>query len=89
MTVREINVITKKETARSYTTEEQAYVDIVSAQEFAEKPMKDWEKAMADTDSTCPRWFEDFVTENNVVLAPGRVKDNYDAKVALRATKPA
>ena len=48
-----------------------------------------WEQAMAQTDSTgIPRWFEDYVTENSIVLAPGRAKDNYDAKVALRATKP-
>jgi len=49
---------------------------------------KPWEEKIRDTDSTCPRWFEDFVQENSIVLAPGRVKDNYDAKVALRNTKP-
>lgn len=51
-------------------------------------PMETWEQNIKATDATCPRWFEDYVTENSITLAPGRVKDNYDAKVALRATKP-
>jgi hypothetical protein len=40
------------------------------------------------TDSSMPRWFEDYITENSVTLAPGRAKDSYDAKVALRAGRP-
>ena len=47
-----------------------------------------WVKDMQATDSTCPRWFEDYVTENSVALAPGKSKDSYDAKVALRGEKP-
>jgi hypothetical protein len=51
-------------------------------------PTMMWEADMAKTDSTIPRWFEDYLTENAVTLAPGRAKDNYDAKVALRAGRP-
>ena len=50
-------------------------------------PMEAWESQMRETDSL-PRWFEDYITENPVTLAPGRAKDSYDAKVALRAGRP-
>ena len=50
--------------------------------------LQQWQEDIKNTDRTMPRWFEDYVTENSITLAPGRVKDNYDAKVALRATKP-
>ena len=50
--------------------------------------MQLWEQSMAQTDSSLPRWFEDFITENSATLSPGRVKDSYDAKVALRAGRP-
>ena len=46
-----------------------------------------WKASMAKTDAI-PRFFEDYITENNVSLSDGRIKDNYDAKIALRATKP-
>ena len=52
------------------------------------KPMRDWTRVMEATDTNLPRWFEDAVTEGSVILKPGRVKDNYDAKVALRGNKP-
>ena len=51
-------------------------------------PTMMWEASMQATDSTCPRWFEDYVTENSVALAPGKSKESYDAKVALRGEKP-
>lgn len=47
-----------------------------------------WIQDMQATDSSCPRWFEDYVTENSVALAPGKSKESYDAKVALRGEKP-
>ena len=47
-----------------------------------------WEKSMRGTDRNMPRWFEDYISENSVTLAPGRAKDSYDAKVALRAGRP-
>ncbi len=50
--------------------------------------MELWEKSMRNTDSSMPRWFEDYLTENPVTLAPGRSKESYDEKVALRGQKP-
>jgi hypothetical protein len=47
-----------------------------------------WQQDMTKTDSSCPRWFEDYVTENSVALAPGKSKESYDAKVSLRSNKP-
>ena len=48
-----------------------------------------WRRVMRKSDlSLMPRWFEDYITENSVTLAPGRAKDSYDAKVALRAGRP-
>ena len=47
-----------------------------------------WEEGMQTTDSSMPRWFEDYVTENNVTLETGKSKDSYDAKVLLRSQKP-
>ena len=51
-------------------------------------PRELWGQSMKATDSSCPRWFEDYVTENSVALAPGKSKESYDAKVALRGEKP-
>lgn len=51
-------------------------------------PLGKWQREMQATDSSMPRWFEDYITENPVTLAPGRAKDSYDAKVALRGEKP-
>ena len=86
--IRQINVQTGVETSRSLNAQEQIAADINTAKELAEKPMADWKAAMQASDSTTPRWFEDYITENSVTLAPGRAKDSYDAKVALRAGRP-
>ena len=59
--------------------------ELVSAQEA---PLEQWRHAMKKTDSTTPRWFEDYITENAVTLAPGKSKESYDAKVSLRSNKP-
>ena len=56
--------------------------------EALETPLDIWKQDMQATDQACPRWFEDYITENSVTLAPGRAKDSYDAKVALRAGRP-
>ena len=86
--IREINVQTDVETTRAMTVKEKSASDTITAQELAEKPMNDWKASIQATDSTCPRWFEDYVTENSVALAPGKSKESYDAKVALRGQKP-
>ena len=35
-----------------------------------------------------PRWFEDAISDGSVILKPGRLQDVYEAKMALRSTKP-
>jgi len=54
----------------------------------AAKPMKDWERKMAETDSGMPRIWEDFLTLNGTDGWPQITKDRHISKVALRATKP-
>lgn len=71
-----------------FTQAEEDVRDAQEAQDLLGKPMRSWKDSMQATDSTCPRWFEDYVTENSVALAPGKSKDSYDAKVALRGEKP-
>ena len=71
-----------------FTSEQETDRDIEEAQVLADKPMQDWKASIQATDSTCPRWFEDYVTENSVALADGKAKDSYDAKIQLRSEKP-
>ncbi len=66
----------------------QADQDLWTAEYDALQSTRDWETSMQASDSSIPRWFEDYITENSVTLAPGRAKDSYDAKVALRGEKP-
>ena len=71
-----------------FTEQEEIDRDAEEASETAKKPMSDWQASMQATDASCPRWFEDYVTENSVTLADGKAKDSYDAKVLLRSEKP-
>ena len=86
--IREIDVKTGVETQRPPNATELAEYADTDAQTALDKPMNDWQASMSATDSSMPRWFEDYITENSVTLAPGRAKDSYDAKVALRAGRP-
>jgi len=70
------------------TAEEETARDAEQLAYANEAPIRQWITDIQATDNEMPRWFEDAVTEGSVVLQPGRVKDNYDAKVALRGTKP-
>jgi hypothetical protein len=54
----------------------------------AKTPMEVWIQSIVQTDATVPRWFEDYLIENSISLAPGRTKTNYDAKVLLRGKRP-
>ena len=54
----------------------------------ADLKMKEWLSDMSETDASMPRWFEDYIDENGITLATGRVKDNYDKKKNIRARKP-
>ena len=71
-----------------FTPEEEIARELEESGAIAAKPMNAWMQDIQATDSSCPRWFEDYVTENSVALAPGKSKDSYDAKVQLRSEKP-
>jgi len=59
--------------------------------EDAAKPMREWQKQIAETDQTMPRYAEDII---DAMDAPSRARivqvtlDKYNAKKALRASKP-
>jgi len=53
------------------------------------QPLEDWERQMAATDITIPRYMEDHIREEHGgVVADPTLQVNYNAKVALRGTKP-
>ena len=54
----------------------------------ADLKMREWLADMSKTEASMPQFFEDYIDENGIVLANGRVKDNYEAKQALRARMP-
>ena len=55
---------------------------------LAAKPMQDWENQKREADKLMPDWFEDAIDEGSIILKPGRVKNNYDAKKVLRGNRP-
>ena len=71
-----------------FTAEEETARDVEEAQALAEKPMEDWLRKIAGTDSGMPRIWEDFLTLNGTDGWPQITKDRHISKVALRATKP-
>jgi len=48
----------------------------------------EWKVAMQGTDDGMPRFLEDLITSNSSLVVPAAMKERYDEKVALRATKP-
>lgn len=71
-----------------FTPAEEAARDAEETAIGNQRPLRDWETAMGQTDNEMPRWYEDYITDNNIQLSAGRTKDNYEAKIALRATRP-
>jgi hypothetical protein len=71
-------------------TEKAAYAAKL-ASDLAAKPMKDWERAMAETDAKLPRYAEDII---DAMDTPTRDKiakktiDAYNEKKLTRAEKP-
>ena len=55
----------------------------------AEKPMNDWKDTMNESDSSMiPRWSEDILDMIGTTDLAEQTLDKYNAKKALRATKP-
>ena len=58
-----------------------------SASYIADKAMEDWKTSIQATDSGMPRFLEDLITSNSLVI-PTEMKKRYDDKIKIRATKP-
>lgn len=74
-----------------FSPERQAEFDAKKAQRLAEKPMKDWEESMRNSDQSLPRWGEDLYDAMNPADQANvsqQTKDLVASKKALRATKP-
>lgn len=71
-------------------SEKAAYAAKLAA-DLAAKPMKDWERAMAETDVKMPRYTEDIIdaldntTRNRIAT---KTIEAYNAKKTKRAEKP-
>ena len=70
-----------------FTAEEETARDVEEAQALAEKPMEDWLRKIAGTDTDMPRYLEDLITDNSNFIIHEKMKIRYDEKIALRATK--
>ena len=86
--IREINIQTGVETQRLMTVEEQTASDVATAQWLVDKPLWEWKRKMAGTDSGMPRYLEDLITDNSNLIIHENMKTRYDEKIELRATKP-
>jgi hypothetical protein len=87
--IRQINVQTGVETQREMTTEERASSDTITAQELADKPMREWKEKIAETDAGMPRYLEDHITDDHDGVAGNEfLQAKYDGKKALRLEKP-
>ena len=68
-----------------FTAEEETARDVEEAQALAEKPMEDWLRKIAGTDSGMPRYLEDHITDDHDGVASNEFLQNkYDAKIKLR-----
>ncbi len=59
--------------------------------EIAAKPLRDWERAMAETDAKLPRYMEDLIDALGDTIKsklPEIVLENYNTKKTKRAEKP-
>lgn len=71
-------------------SEKAAYAAKLAA-DLAEKPTKDWERAMAETDAKLPRYVEDIIDAMDKTTRDKISKktlDAYNEKKAKRAEKP-
>jgi len=70
--------------------EKAAYAAKLAA-ELAVKPMKDWERAMAETDAKLPRYVEDIIDAMDKATRDKidkKTMDAYNEKKQRRAEKP-
>ena len=72
----------------AFTVEEETARDAEELAVANAKPVEDWKESMRGTDDGMPRHMEDLITNNASLVIPTEMKERYDEKVALRATKP-
>jgi hypothetical protein len=72
-----------------YTTVDVAAKTITydSASYSTDKAMNDWKESIGKTDSGMPRYMEDLITSNSLVI-PTEMKKRYDEKIKIRGERP-
>jgi len=69
--------------------EHQAMIDAKDVAIDLANPMDTWKRTMAESDSSMPRYLEDHIKDDHDGVAGNEfLQGKYDAKKALRATKP-
>jgi len=71
-----------------FTPEEETARDVEEAQVLAEKPMEDWLRKIAGTDSGMPRYLEDLITDKFAGDAGTSLQERYLAKIIIRGERP-
>jgi hypothetical protein len=70
-----------------FTAEEETARDAEELAEANAKPMHDWMSSMQGTDGGMPRFLEDLITSNSLVI-PAVMRERYDAKIKIRGERP-
>ena len=70
-----------------FTNQEEIDRDAEELAVANEKPMRDWKESMQGTDSGMPRFLEDLITSNSLVI-PAEMKKRYDDKSKIRGERP-
>jgi len=58
------------------------------ANQDSDQIMKQWISDITATDESMTRQMEDYIDDQGIALKPGRTKDAYDEKKAIRARQP-
>jgi len=70
-----------------FTAEEEAFRDAEELAVANAKPMNNWKSSMQETDGGMPRFLEDLITSNSLVI-PAVMRERYDAKIKIRGERP-
>jgi len=70
-----------------FTAEEEAFRDAEELAVANAKPMNNWKSSMQETDGGMPRFLEDLITSNSLVI-PAVMRERYDVKIKIRGERP-
>ena len=70
-----------------FTAQEETDRDTEEAKDLNEKPMRDWKRNIRKTDFSMPRYLEDLITSNSLVMST-EMKKRYDEKIKVREERP-